>query len=230
MEIDFLKITNPAHLHNMKPFLISILFLQCKSDTTKTFYFQSIRWKVTVPSYMNIQDSAAIYKSLPKAEESSTAIPNDSIVYDEPYPPKEKSSLINITSRTPINFSEKMLLQVRDTSGWQINASSLSAIIKPLEKGKSWDESLRSMRSEFAGAYAKVYLPKTTVDTVFSMESIDGKIFNKSYFKITGPNWTQNIVVYSRFINRYEFHCVVSYHDSAKGKLFMDIIKKSKFK
>jgi hypothetical protein len=178
---------------------------------------------------MNMQDSAKIYKSLPEAKESPTTIPRDSIAYDESSPPTEKSSLPNTTRQSPIDFPEKMLLQVIDTGGWRLNGRSLTATIKPREKEKSWTESLRLMRSEFAGMYVRDYLPNTKVDTVFSKESIDGKIFDKSHFSITGPNWTQNIVVYSRIINGYEFNCVVSYPDSAKGRLFMDIIKKSKF-
>ena len=180
--------------------LISLLCIHCKSKR-KTFYFQSIGWRVTVPAYMHIEDSATIYN------------------------PKQPG----INNRNYFSAPEKTLLQVTDTGGWRLNGSSLIASIKPMEKEKSWDEILQFTRSEYAGIYNRDYLPKIKVDTVFSRESIDGKLFDKSYLKFTGPNWTQNIFIYSRLINGYEFHCVLSYPDSIKGKQFIDIFKKSSF-
>lgn len=210
--------------------MILFLFIHCKSDNTKTFYFKSVGWKISVPVSMTIRDSATIYKPLPEAKQTSPAIPNDSVVYDEPSPRKEN---LNFTTPlpvyTPIDNPEKLLLQVTETGKWRLNSSSLSAGIKPVTKEKSREEGLRSMRTELAGAYTRDYLPKTTVDTVFSKESVGGKLFDKSQFTYTGANSTQNIVVYSRIINGYEFNCAISYYDPAIGKLFMDIFKKSKF-
>lgn len=180
---------------------ILLLFIQCKSNKTKTFHFDSVGWTVTVPARMNVRDSATIHKALP-----------------------------NTTSKTSFDYSDKMLLQVLDTGGWRLNGSSLSAGIKPMEKSKDWEETLRLIRSKYSGTYDRDYLPETKVDSVFSKEAIDGNIFDKSSFKFTGPGRTQHIMIYSRAINGYEFHCIIAYPDTGRGKPFMDIFHQSSFR
>lgn len=181
--------------------LFATFSLQCQSSKTKTFHFKSVGWTVTVPAHMNVEDSATTYKDLP-----------------------------HTTGSPSFMYSDKRLLQVLDTGGWRLNGPSLSAGIKPLEQGKDWNEIVQVIRSHYADTYNRDYLPKTNVDSVFSKETVDGKSFDKSAFKFTGPGWTQNIVIYSRAINGFEFHCVIAYPDSVKEKQFKDIFTTSRFR
>lgn len=169
---------------SIKLALLSILFIQCKSNNTKKFHFQSVGWTVTVPAYMNIQYSATIYKSLP-----------------------------NTTSQEHFASADKLLLQVVDTGGWRLNGNSLTAGIKPIDNTKSWDEILRALRSDYAGTYNRYYLPKTKVDSVFSKESLDGKELSKNFICCFAVATAENLAKKNTSVNGRRRDCLNGTND-----------------
>jgi hypothetical protein len=116
--------------------LISLFFIRCKSNT-KTFQYNSVGWKVTVPADMQTGDSATIYKAL-----------------------------TNISSQERRDIPGKLLLQVLEKDGLWLTGPSLVAGIKPMKQGKEWEDVLQVIRSQYTETYNRDYLPKTNVDSL----------------------------------------------------------------
>ena len=180
---------------------VFLLFLGCSPGNTKQFYFRSAGWKISLPVNLSIQDSSQL---------GDLVVMKDTGVFE------------------PL-LKEKILLQVSDSSNWRLNATYLSASITSMEDTQSWDEALQSMRAGMRRTSILTSPPETPVDSVFSKEMIDGKIFDKTWFKSVRPALTQNVIIFSRAINGYAFHCLIIYSDNAKGKMLLDLFKKSRF-
>lgn len=209
--------------------VISLFLVGCKSSDT-TFHFSSIGWTVTVPDSLMVEDSSLIYRTLPKAEASPENTPYDGVADESTNPPVENSVPAEPYPTTQ-EFPEKLLLRVMDNGGWNLNSNKLLAATKPLAKGvENWQAELQIVRNEFYSAFTRDFLPKVEVDSIFSQETIDGLLFDKSYFKAKGATATNYTEIYSKIINGKQFHCVIHYSDPVRGQGFIDIFKESRFK
>jgi hypothetical protein len=127
-------------------------------------------------------------------------------------------------------MQQRILLRVTDSSQFRLNAPYLIAAIEPFQKDKQeWSVVLQEMRKEWVDGYTKDYLPKATIDSVYSTEIIDGVEFDKTYFKMRRLKTTEHRYVYSRIINGLTFHCAINYLDTVQGKIYTSMFRQSKF-
>ncbi|MET0394130.1 MAG: hypothetical protein ABW019_13350 [Chitinophagaceae bacterium] len=216
-------------------FVATLLLLNswhCRSQgDTRAFSFESLGWKISVPSYLRIEDSAFIYtrERRLRAMQRQTITPQEGVVYDSPSPANENRPVYQPPSEQ-VN-PEKVLLHISDT-GWQaMIGTSMIASVTPLDTydTKDWSQLLKQVRQELVSAYTKSYLPKATIDSVYTTETIGGKTFDKTWLRITGEVYNNYVIVYSRSIGGFAFHCAIYYRDTARGDYFQDIWKQSVF-
>jgi len=205
--------------------LIICLFVYCQQDNDKQFYFRSVGWKIAVPDSLLVRDSSIIHKprlpSMPQPQ-------YDSIVYDEQSPRTQKSKVVEQAIQV-VEYPEKMLLDIRISSQWRLGGTSLAASINSVNSKAGWQRNLDSIRTEIGGGFSRDYLPAVRVDSIYSKETVDDKVFDKTVFKVIGKNTVNNMVIYSRYIRGYAFHCAIYYADIRTGEEFISMFLQSKF-
>jgi hypothetical protein len=181
-----------------------LFFQSCKEQTEKKeIYNKEFNWKITIPENFENVSADQWIKMQGKGADAIEKTYNAKV--------ENKAKIIFVFKSDQLNYLESNY-QPFDTT-----------------QDGNYLESCKNVNNILYETFI-TQMPDIKIDTITSVEIIDGLRFQTFKMKVTYPNkMVMNVLMFSRLVDKKEFSVNIMYVDKAKGELMLMAWKNSKF-